>query len=151
MKIKDVIDYLEDFAPISLQEDYDNSGLYIGNRNNELTNILVALDCNLEVIKEAISKNCNLLITHHPIIFKNLRSITGANNSENCIVEAIKNNISIYCIHTNLDNTFYGVNYKIAEKLKINDYNILKPISNIFKLEVYCPDEIGRASCRERV
>ena len=75
MKIKDVIDYLEDFAPISLQEGYDNSGLNIGNRNNELTNILVALDCNLEVIKEAISKNCNLLITHHPIIFKNLRSI----------------------------------------------------------------------------
>ena len=95
MKIKDVIDYLEDFAPISLQEGYDNSGLNVGNRNNELTNILVALDCNLEVIKEAISKNCNLLITHHPIIFKNLRSITGANNSENCIVEAIKNNINI--------------------------------------------------------
>ena len=141
MKIKDVIDYLEDFAPISLQEDYDNSGLNIGNINNELTNVLVSLDCNLEVIKEAISKNCNLIITHHPIIFKNLRSITGSNNSENCIVEAIKNNISIYCIHTNLDNTFYGVNYKIAEKLKINDYNILKPISNIFKLEVYCPDE----------
>src|SRR3989339_1055112 len=96
MKIKEVISYLESFAPLSLQEDYDNSGLIIGNPETELNGILITLDTIEDIIDEAINKKTNLIISHHPIIFSGLKKITGKNYIERTIIKAIKNDIAIY-------------------------------------------------------
>jgi dinuclear metal center YbgI/SA1388 family protein len=118
MKIKELIAYLETIAPSSLQEDYDNSGLIIGDRENTITSALICLDSTEAIVDEAIQKNCNLIIAHHPIIFSGLKQITGANYIQKTIIKAIKNDIAIYAIHTNLDNVLdSGVNTKFAEKL----------------------------------
>ena len=127
MKVKTITSYLESIAPLSLQEDYDNSGLLIGSEENEISGVLVTLDCTEEVLEEAIKKNCNLIIAHHPIIFKGLKKITGRNYTERVVEKAIKNNISIYAIHTNLDNVPEGVNRKICEKLGLTNSKILSP------------------------
>ena len=103
MKLTKIIECLEKWAPPSLQEEYDNSGLIIGNIQNEIKGILVTLDCTTEVINEAIKKNCNLIISHHPLIFRPIKKITGSNYVERSIIKAIQNSISIYSIHTNLE------------------------------------------------
>ncbi|MBI3501959.1 MAG: Nif3-like dinuclear metal center hexameric protein [Bacteroidetes bacterium] len=127
MKIKTITQCLESIAPLSLQEEYDNSGLLIGNEENEISGVLIALDCTEEVLDEAVKKNCNLIIAHHPIIFKGLKKITGRNYVERVVEKAIKNNISIYAIHTNLDNVSVGVNKKICDKLGLTNCKILLP------------------------
>ena len=127
MKIKTITSYLESFAPLSLQEDYDNSGLIIGNEDAEVLGVLICLDCTEAVLDEAIKKNCNLIIAHHPIIFKGLKKITGRNYVERVAEKAIRNNISIYAIHTNLDNVPVGVNKKICDKLGLANCKILLP------------------------
>src|ERR1700680_3599018 len=104
MKIKTITSYLESIAPLSLQEDYDNSGLIIGNENDEVSGALICIDCTETVIDEAIKKKCNLIIAHHPIIFRGLKKITGENYVERVVLKAIQNNIAVYAIHTNLDN-----------------------------------------------
>lgn len=142
MKIKDVINIIESFAPLSYQESYDNSGLIVGNINDELKGVLICLDSIEEVVDEAISKKCNLIVAHHPIVFSGLKKITGKNYIERTILKAIKNDVAIYAAHTNLDNVNQGVNYKIAEKVGLKN---CKPLSSkkgiLNKIVVYCPLE----------
>ena len=107
-KIKDIVDYLETWAPPAFQEDYDNSGLITGNKNSELTGAIIALDCTEEVVEEAISKNCNLIIAHHPIVFRGMKQLTGKTYIERTVIKAIKHDIAIYAIHTNLDHVATG-------------------------------------------
>ncbi|MFT7419685.1 MAG: dinuclear metal center YbgI/SA1388 family protein, partial [Arcticibacterium sp.] len=127
MKIEELTNYLEELAPLHYQESYDNSGLIVGNNRDEINNVLVSLDCIENVIDEAIEKQCNLIIAHHPIIFKGLKKITGKNYIERTIIKAIKHDIAIYAIHTNLDNVTGGVNFKIAERLGLRKVKILSP------------------------
>lgn len=118
MKVKEITKVLEEKSPLHLQESYDNAGLIVGDYENDVSGIIVTLDVTEEVIDEAMLKNCNMIVAHHPIVFRGLKKITGKNYVERCVIKAIKNDISIYAIHTNLDNNFSnGVNTKIAEKL----------------------------------
>src|SRR4051812_24208282 len=117
MIIQDIITFLEKIAPPSLQESYDNAGLITGNSNWECKGITVSLDATEEVVVEAIQQNCNLIIAHHPIVFGGLKKITGKNYVERTVITAIKNDIAIYAIHTNLDNVLHGVNGRIADQL----------------------------------
>jgi len=139
-KIKEVIRFLEQVAPPVYQESYDNSGLLTGNAEAELTKALITLDTIEEVIDEAITLNCNLIISHHPIIFKGLKKLTGSNYVERTIIKALKHDIAIYAIHTNLDSVLQGVNHKIAEKLGLINLTILSPKKQLLKkLVTYIP------------
>ena len=118
MKIRDIIGALEEFAPLPLQESYDNAGLQIGlTVDAESSGVLLCLDVNEDVIYEAKEKGCNLIVSHHPLIFHPPKKLTGADMVERCIILAIQLGINIYASHTNLDNALGGVNYKIAQKL----------------------------------
>jgi len=140
VQIKDVVADLQLLAPPSYQESYDNSGLIVGEMNQEVTGILVSLDSIEATVDEAISKNCNLIVAHHPIVFKGLKSFNNKNYVERTVIKAIKNDIAIYAIHTNLDNVIAGVNAKIADKFGLTDRKILMPKSNnLYKLSYYCP------------
>lgn len=140
MTIKDITTYLEGFAPLAYQESYDNAGLIVGDASTEVTGVLVTLDSTEEVIDEAIAKGCNLVVAHHPIIFKGLKKLTGKNYIERTIIKAIKNDVAIYATHTNLDSVVGGVNFKIAEKLKLEKVKILAPKSEVLmKLIVFVP------------
>ncbi len=142
MIVDDIANFLENIAPPSLQENYDNAGLLTGNASMLCTGILISLDCIEATVQEAIDKNCNLIVAHHPIIFTGLKKINGSNYVERTIIKAIKNDIAIYAIHTNLDNVTQGVNGKIAEKLNLNNVQILTPKKNgLQKLIVFCPKE----------
>ncbi|MBS1918531.1 MAG: Nif3-like dinuclear metal center hexameric protein [Bacteroidetes bacterium] len=127
MKISEIISHLETIAPPSYQENYDNAGLLTGSSNRECTGIITSLDATEEVVDEAISKNCNLIVSHHPIIFGGLKKITGKNYVEKAIIAAIKNDIAMYAIHTNLDNVINGVNAQMADKLGLISRKILMP------------------------
>ena len=133
MIINDIISIFEDYAPSALQESYDNSGLITGNKNWPISNVLITLDCTEDVVKEAIERNCNLIIAHHPIVFSGLKKLNGKNYVERVIINAIKNDIAIYACHTNLDNVSDGVNGKIAEKLALKNTKVLAPKNSIFK------------------
>lgn len=142
MLIKDVTSYLESIAPRAYQESYDNSGLLTGNPSWEVSRILVTLDCTEPVVQEAIDTGCNLIIAHHPIIFKGLKKLTGSNYIERTIIKAIEHKIAIYAIHTNLDNVQVGVNRKICEKLGLQNPKILVPKSHtLTKLTTFVPKE----------
>ena len=142
MQVKDIISELERFAPLDYQESYDNSGLLIGDLKMEVTGALCTLDVTEEVIGEAVSTNCNLIISHHPVIFSPLKKLTGQTPSEIIAQLAIQHNIAIYCGHTNFDNVFYGVNNKISEKLGLKDLKILQPLSNnLVKLVTFVPSD----------
>ena len=150
MKIYEVIQCLESYAPLSLQEDYDNAGLIIGDAANDCFGILATLDITEEIIAEALQKKCNLIVAHHPVIFKGLKKLNGRNYVERTVIAAIKNNIAVYAIHTNLDNVLDGVNFKIAQKLKLEDIQVLSSKENILKkLVTFAPqpnaDEIRNA------
>ena len=133
MIIDEIIQHLELFAPVHFQESYDNAGLITGERSSECSGIITALDATEAVIDEAISKNCNLVVAHHPIIFRGLKKLNGKNYVERTIIKAIKNDIAIYAIHTNLDNVKNGVNKKIAEKIGLQNLQVLQPKENILK------------------
>lgn len=133
MKIKDIINVLESVAPPALQESYDNAGLLTGNREEECTGILCTLDSTESVIEEAIAQKCNLVIAHHPVIFRGLKRITGKNYVERTIIKAIKHDIAIYAIHTNLDNILTGVNGKMADRLGLINRQILLPKNAVLK------------------
>lgn len=127
-------------APPAFQESYDNSGLITGNAGMEITGTIVALDCIEAVVDEAIANHCNLIVAHHPIVFSGLKKLNGKNYVERVIIKAIKNDIAIYAIHTNLDNVHTGVNAKIAEKLGLQKTRILSPKTGLLrKLVTYCP------------
>ena len=141
-KIKDIIQHLESFAPPSYQEDYDNSGLITGERQIEVTGVIISLDCTEKVVDEAIEKGCNLIVAHHPIVFRGLKKLTGATYIQRTIIKAIKNDIAIYAIHTNLDNISQGVNKKIANKLGLQETKILRPKNDTLnKLTTFIPTE----------
>jgi dinuclear metal center YbgI/SA1388 family protein len=133
MTIQEIISKLETFAPPSLQESYDNAGLLTGNAADTCTGVLCCLDSTEAVVQEAIAKNCNCIVAHHPIIFGGLKKITGKNYVEQTIISAIKNNIAIYAIHTNLDNVLHGVNGRIADALGLINRSILQPKTAILK------------------
>jgi len=140
MRIEDIINSLEKIAPLFLQEDYDNAGLLTGNFNWDCTGMIISLDVTEAVIDEAKEKKCNLIIAHHPIIFQGLKKITGKNYVERIIISAIKNDIAIYAIHTNLDNVKMGVNQRIAEVLNLQDVKLLQPKKSLLeKLVTFAP------------
>lgn len=140
MKISDITRYLESLAPLSSQELYDNSGLITGSKETQVTNALIALDCTEAVVDEAIRRNCNLVISHHPILFKAVKKLTGQNYVERTLIKAIQNNIAIYAAHTNLDNFKWGVNKKIGDLLGVKNGTILQPAENkLIKLSVFVP------------
>lgn len=140
MLIAEVIEYLEEFAPIATAEDFDNVGLLVGDSKTSLTGVLITLDTIEEVVQEAIEKNCNLIISFHPIIFSGLKKINGNNYVERTVIKAIQNNIAIYAIHTALDNHYQGVNKMICDRLNLTNTNILIPTKDrIKKLTTYVP------------
>ena len=127
MKIKEIIDALEIFAPLPLQDGFDNAGMQVGLTDVKATGALLCLDVTEDVVEEAINQGINLIISHHPLMFKGYKSITGKDYTERCIMNAIKNEITIYSMHTNLDNAPNGVNYKIAEKIGLKNVKVLDP------------------------
>ena len=139
-KIAEITACLERLAPPAYQESYDNSGLIVGDFNAEVTNVLVSLDCTEAVIDEAIAQNCNLVVAHHPIVFKGLKKLNGKNYVERTVLKAIKNDVAIYAIHTNLDHVRGGVNDKIAQKLGLKNVRILAPkTGTLQKIVIFVP------------
>lgn len=142
MKIRQITQYLETIAPPAYQESYDNSGLIVGDPNWECTGILVTLDSIEATIEEAVEKGCNMVVAHHPIVFRGLKRINGRNYVERTIIKAIKNDVAIYAIHTNLDNVAEGVSYRIGQQLGLTDLKILAPKKQLLqKLSTFCPTD----------
>lgn len=140
MNVKSICELIEEVAPLSLQESYDNSGLLVGDSQMEINSVLLSIDITEEVMEEAIRKNCNLIISHHPLIFSGLKRLTGQNEVQRCVAKAIKNDIAIYAAHTNLDNVLHGVSGKMAEKIGLTNVRILQPKqSGLLKLITYVP------------
>ena len=140
MKIKEIVSALERFAPLPLQDGYDNAGLQIGLTEAEATGALLCLDVTEAVLDEAIALGYNLVIAHHPLIFKGYKSITGRDYVERCMMKAIKNDIVIYAAHTNLDNAWNGVSFKMAEKIGLKNIRVLDPLDNaLLKLVTFVP------------
>lgn len=138
MQISSILRFLESLAPPSYQESYDNAGLLTGSGLWECTGMLVTLDATEEVVREAIARNCNLIIAHHPIIFRELKGLTGRNYIERTVIAAIKQDIAIYAIHTNLDNVVAGgVNGRIASKLGVVNGRPLLPREGVLQ-KLYC-------------
>lgn len=138
--IQQIIQQLETLAPPAYQESYDNSGLIVGNPQAEVSGILISLDATEPVIEEAIARNCNLIVSHHPIVFRGLKSLTGKNYVERTVIKAIKNDVALYAIHTNLDNIQSGVNRRISERLGLQSVRILAPKTDtLHKLVTFAP------------
>lgn len=129
IKISDIINAIEEYAPLHLQESYDNSGLQVGNREMRATAALLTVDITLSTINEAIQKGCNLIVSHHPLIFKGVKSITGITETEQIITKAIKNDIAIYSSHTSMDSTWEGVSHILAHKIGVQVTAPLQPTS----------------------
>ncbi len=144
MKISDVTFFLESLAHPSLQEHYDNAGLIIGQSDWECRGIICSLDATEEVVDEAIAENCNLVIAHHPVIFSGLKKINGRNYVEKTVIKAIKNDIAIYAIHTNLDNVIDGVNGKMAAMLGLKNISILSKKEGTLK-KLFCFAPVDKA------
>jgi len=142
MHVKDIVQFLEGSFPLSLQESYDNSGLICGRLDQEVHGVLLCLDSLEATVDEAIAKNCQLIIAHHPIIFKGLKKITGISYVERVIEKCIQHRISLYAIHTNLDNHIHGVNGEIANRIGLINRRILRPMTNqLYKLVVFVPKD----------
>lgn len=142
MKIKEVTNYIEELAPLEYAEDFDNVGLLVGNYNTEVTNVLITLDTLEATLEEAITKNCNLIISFHPIIFGGLKKLNGNSYVERVVLKAIKNDIAIYATHTALDNSKNGVSAKMCEVLGLQNTKILIPKKGIIKkLTTYVPSK----------
>lgn len=150
MKVKELVSEFEHFAPSSLQESYDNAGLNVGFPDSEITGVLICVDVVPEVVDEAIAKGCNMIVSHHPLIFPNIKSIAGGNNVEKSIIKALQNNISIYCGHTNFDKAQNGVSMKMCEKLGLENCAVIDAEKHLLrKIAVYVPeshaDEVRKA------
>ena len=140
MKVKEITSYLESKVPVCYQEDYDNSGLLIGNPEDQVTGALLCLDITEEVFDEALKKNCNLIISHHPLIFKGIKKLTGSDFVQRLLIKAIREKVAVYAIHTNLDNSFKGLNALFCDKVGIRNYRILSPKTGLlYKLVTFCP------------
>lgn len=139
--ISNILEWIEQKAPPALQESYDNAGLICGDSRWNCSGVLLTLDCTYEVVCEAIEKNCNLILCHHPILFKPIKKITGNDYVTRSLIHAIKNDIAIYAAHTNADNVLHGVNYVIAQKLGLKNLKILSHKKNFLKkLIVFVPE-----------
>ncbi len=142
MKVHEITTFIEEFAPIGYQEGYDNCGLLIGSPTADVTGVLLCVDVTPEILKEALAKGSNLIISHHPLIFSGLKSITGSNNTEKIIIEAIKHNVAIYAAHTNIDKVWDGVSVYLAKKLGLQEIGILSPSPDqLVKLVVFVPEK----------
>ncbi|MFD1140534.1 Nif3-like dinuclear metal center hexameric protein [Larkinella insperata] len=149
MNIKEVTSHLEAWAPLAYQESYDNAGLIVGDPGASVTGILITLDITEAVVDEAVRKNCNLIVAHHPIVFRGLKKLTGRNYVERVVIKAIKNDVALYAAHTNLDNIAGGVSFKIAEKLGLANVQILAPKSDVLmKLVTFVPTVQGNPAFR---
>jgi len=140
LKISEILGCMQEVAPLSLQESYDNCGLIIGDENRTVSKVLVCVDVTEEVIKEANQRDCDFIISHHPIIFKSLKKIVPVGFVERIVIQSITNNIAIAAMHTNLDNSSHGVNAKIAQKLQLQATSVLKPMGGMLKkIVTFCP------------
>jgi len=140
IKVKDITTYIEEIAPLDYAEGFDNVGLLIGNYETNITGVLITLDTLENIVDEAIEKNCNLIVSFHPIIFSGLKKFNGNNYVERVVMKAIKHDIAIYATHTSLDNSFNGVSAKICEVLGIKNFKILIPKDKLIqKLTTYVP------------
>ncbi|NOZ45219.1 MAG: Nif3-like dinuclear metal center hexameric protein [Chlorobi bacterium] len=150
MILKKITSYLEKIADLHYQESYDNSGLIVGNPEQEIKSALICIDVTEAVIEEALQNNINLIISHHPVLFGSLKKITGKNYVERILIKAIKNDIAVYALHTNLDNVFNGVNGEICKRLALSNCRILKPVNELlYKLVTFIPvkslDKVSKA------
>ena len=121
MKIRQVLDALEQFAPLPLQESWDNAGLQLGLTEADVSGALLCLDVNEKIVDEAIRKGCNLIVSHHPLLFRGLKQISGADYVQRSVIKALKNDVVVISMHTNMDNALGGVNWKIAERLGLQN------------------------------
>jgi len=141
MKLKEICSYLDSAVPLSFQEGYDNSGLQVGLPEKEVFSAMITLDVTEDVLNEAGYAGCDLIISHHPLIFNGIKSVTGNSYTERILLKAIKQDIAIYSAHTNLDIFRNGVSRKMAEKLKLQNINVLSPLKNsLLKLVTYIPE-----------
>ena len=150
MKLSLLTAFLESIAPLAYQEDYDNAGLIVGTPEQEIYQALISLDCTEAVVDEAIANNCQVIISHHPIVFRGLKKFNSKTYVERVVEKAIKNSIALYAIHTNLDNMITGVNARICETLSLKNCRILAPKPGLLKkLVTYVPvshaDEVRNA------
>lgn len=146
MTVREVTSILESFAPLAFQEDYDNSGLIVGDANMEVTGVLLTIDVTPQVVAEAVAGGANLIVAHHPVIFKGLKRITGKSYVEQVVVDAIRNNIAIYAAHTNIDSVQGGVSFKMAEVLGLTNTQVLSPLTGqLVKLVTFVPTEYAEA------
>ncbi len=127
MKIKEVLSALEQFAPLPLQEDWDNAGLQIGLTEADVSGALLCLDVNERIIDEAVAKGCNLIVSHHPLLFRGLKTISDGDCVQRTVVKAIENRVAVVSMHTNMDNAKGGVNFKMAEKLELENARFFAP------------------------
>ena len=127
VRVKDILTALESFAPLSLQDDFDNAGLQIGSVDGEVSGVLLCLDVTPEVIEEAVKEGCSVVVSHHPLLFKSLRRVSDETMVEKCVRLAVKNDVTVYSAHTNLDNADGGVNFEIARRLDLQNVSFLSP------------------------
>jgi len=140
MKIGEVIQLLERWAPPALQENYDNSRLIVGSADRDCIGVLVCLDCTEDIVQEAIERGCNLVVSHHPILFSPIKTLTGRTYPERTLITAIEHKIALYALHTNLDNVLSGVNKEMADRIGLSQLRILRPMANrLMKLVTYVP------------
>lgn len=150
MKLSELCLYLDSAVPLSFQEEYDNSGLQLGEPDRDISSVLLTVDITEEVVDEAISKKCDLIISHHPLIFRGLKKITGRSSAERIIINAIKNNLALYSCHTNLDAFSNGVSRKFADKLNLKNPKVILPLKDkLLKLVTFIPvshlDDVRKA------
>ena len=141
MKIKEICTFLDNAIPLSYQEEYDNAGLQLGDSEADIASAILTIDVTEAVLEEAAANGCGLIISHHPLIFKPFKKITGRSSVERIVAGAIKNNIAVYSAHTNLDVLENGVSHKMAEKLSLMNLRVLSPLSNrLLKLVTFIPE-----------
>ncbi|MBP5687674.1 MAG: Nif3-like dinuclear metal center hexameric protein [Muribaculaceae bacterium] len=152
MKVKEITDAIEAVAPLYLQESWDNSGMQVGDQDSEVTGVVLCTDVREEIVDEAIERGANMIISHHPLLFRGLKKIVGRSYQERIVAKAIKNDITIYCAHTNMDSAVGGVNFKMAEKLGMTGVRVLDPQQGTQrKIVVFVPTEavamVEKAMC----
>lgn len=130
MTVRDISDVLEKFAPLPLQESYDNAGLQVGNPESEVHAVLLCLDVTSDVLEEAIRRKCDMIVSHHPLIFHGLKSLTGADETQRIAMRALATGVAIYSAHTNLDSTWNGVSHEMAHMLGVSDIEVLSPLAD---------------------
>ena len=150
MKIKEVLSALERFAPLPLQESWDNAGLQVGLTETEVSGALLCLDVTEKIVDEAIRKGCNLIVSHHPLLFRGLKTISDLTDVQRTVMKVIENRLCVVSMHTNMDNAKGGVNFRIAQKLGLQDVQFFasKTVEGIVEQEVPCPATNGHLTYR---